>query len=373
MIITRCPACLTAFRVSPEQLARRNGRVRCGHCYRPFDAQAHRIADDALDDPTLPPVIQSRRQRADAQAAPEPAARPDAPRIAPPAEAPPRPAALPELDFELPQPPAPAPEPEPEPEPEPTPESDRLTEPEPPPAAEAAAEPAPLPSEPPPETPPDAPPRWAALGESAATRRESRYRRPGGNAHQTGDDAQAPAPDDTSLEHWRQNAYAPPGAPVRQRWLWALCIGILLGTLAAQASYIWREPITREFPQLRPLYLEACARLGCDVPLARVSGLLAIEHANMDFSAEHSAFYELQAVLHNRAPHPQQLPHIELTLTDLDDQPVLRRALTPSEWLPEGKDATDGIAADERIRIALPFAVRDLKGVAGFRVVAFYP
>lgn len=370
MIITRCPACLTAFRVSPEQLARRNGRVRCGHCYRPFDAQTHRIADDALDDPTLPPVIQSRRQRADARPAAEPVATPPAPAAGIEARAetpPPRPAALPELDFELPHPPAPTPAPEPEREPEPEHEPDWLTETEPPPATEAAAEPASRASEPPPETPPEAPPRWAALGEAAATRRESRYRRPGGNA------TEAPAQDVASLEHWRQNAYAPPGAPVRHRWLWALCIGTLLGTLAAQASYIWREPITREFPQLRPLYLEACARLGCEVPLPRVAGLLAIEHSNMDFNAEHSAYYELQAVLRNRAPHPQQLPHIELTLTDLDDQPLARRALAPSEWLPEGRDIADGIAADERIRLALPFAVRDLKGVTGFRVVAFYP
>ncbi len=40
MMITRCPECATAFRVTPEQLAARQGSVRCGHCAAIFDAVA---------------------------------------------------------------------------------------------------------------------------------------------------------------------------------------------------------------------------------------------------------------------------------------------------------------------------------------------
>jgi hypothetical protein len=175
------------------------------------------------------------------------------------------------------------------------------------------------------------------------------------------------------VEHWRTHAYAPPVRPVRYRWLWAMCIGMLLGILGVQASYIWREPITRAFPQLRPLYLEACARLGCTVPLPRVVSALVIERSNLEFSATGSPYYELQAVLRNHAPHPQQVPHIELTLTDTADQPLMRRALTPEEWLPKDFKTEDGIAAGARIEFTLPFSARELKGVTGFRVVAFYP
>lgn len=38
-MITTCPACCTAFRVTPEQLAAREGRVRCGKCATIFDAR----------------------------------------------------------------------------------------------------------------------------------------------------------------------------------------------------------------------------------------------------------------------------------------------------------------------------------------------
>lgn len=41
---TRCPGCATVFRVTSEQLAMRAGHVRCGHCKKVFDANAHRVA-----------------------------------------------------------------------------------------------------------------------------------------------------------------------------------------------------------------------------------------------------------------------------------------------------------------------------------------
>jgi predicted Zn finger-like uncharacterized protein len=36
-LVTRCPACATAFRVLPEQLSARAGQVRCGKCGAVFD------------------------------------------------------------------------------------------------------------------------------------------------------------------------------------------------------------------------------------------------------------------------------------------------------------------------------------------------
>ncbi|WP_153163078.1 DUF3426 domain-containing protein [Zoogloea sp. 1C4] len=46
MILARCPACATTFRVRPEQLQARGGRVRCGHCQHAFNALESRIPED---------------------------------------------------------------------------------------------------------------------------------------------------------------------------------------------------------------------------------------------------------------------------------------------------------------------------------------
>ncbi len=40
LLATRCPFCETVFRLLPEQLTLRGGRVRCGHCREVFDASS---------------------------------------------------------------------------------------------------------------------------------------------------------------------------------------------------------------------------------------------------------------------------------------------------------------------------------------------
>ena len=49
MMLTRCPSCSTAFRVTPEQLKARAGKVRCGHCSAVFNAL------ETLED--MPPAV----------------------------------------------------------------------------------------------------------------------------------------------------------------------------------------------------------------------------------------------------------------------------------------------------------------------------
>ena len=57
-MVTRCPACGTAFRVHADQLAARDGHVRCGQCSTVFDAQASLMneAEPAAAPPAPPPV-----------------------------------------------------------------------------------------------------------------------------------------------------------------------------------------------------------------------------------------------------------------------------------------------------------------------------
>ena len=60
-LATRCPACATAFRATREQLAARQGQVRCGRCQHVFDAYAYLVRSaeapvPALSPPPLPAV-----------------------------------------------------------------------------------------------------------------------------------------------------------------------------------------------------------------------------------------------------------------------------------------------------------------------------
>jgi predicted Zn finger-like uncharacterized protein len=43
VLATRCPNCLTVFRLAPDQLAVSGGQVRCGHCNAVFDGNRNQI------------------------------------------------------------------------------------------------------------------------------------------------------------------------------------------------------------------------------------------------------------------------------------------------------------------------------------------
>ena len=53
-LITRCPKCSTAFRVSDEVLSMAKGKVRCGQCFHIFDAQKHQKKTTASVPPSAP-------------------------------------------------------------------------------------------------------------------------------------------------------------------------------------------------------------------------------------------------------------------------------------------------------------------------------
>jgi predicted Zn finger-like uncharacterized protein len=54
-MMTRCPTCSTAFRVTEQQLRARDGRVRCGRCDTLFDAMATLSTDPATRPPREKP------------------------------------------------------------------------------------------------------------------------------------------------------------------------------------------------------------------------------------------------------------------------------------------------------------------------------
>lgn len=161
MLTTRCPHCSKVFRVRPEQLSVRGGRVRCGHCQQAFSALAHL---EEFDDEEIAPVRPSAPTPVPTPAAPvRPAvsaapARPAAPPVrqsVPPAAANPVAPARPPEPAQAVAPAKPAPAVKPAEAPKPVPPAETS------PAAPAPARPAPQPAAPKPVEParPAAPPK----------------------------------------------------------------------------------------------------------------------------------------------------------------------------------------------------------------------
>lgn len=157
-----------------------------------------------------------------------------------------------------------------------------------------------------------------------------------------------------------------------RRWPWVLGSLLMVAVLLSQAAYYYRSSIIVLFPQAKPYAASLCASLGCDLPLPRRIELMSIEASDLQADTSNPNIMVLSATLKNRAIFDQQFPLLELTLTDAQDQPVVRRVLTPQDYL--GKSATPGagFAANTEIAIKVFIEGSQVKAT-GYRLYLFYP
>lgn len=156
------------------------------------------------------------------------------------------------------------------------------------------------------------------------------------------------------------------------RWLWLLGALSLLLLLLAQLSYHYRSALIVLFPEARPYAIELCAKLGCELPLPRRIEQMSIEASDLQADTANPNIMVLSATLKNRAVFDQQLPSLELTLTDAQDQAVVRRVLAPNDYIGKAADVQAGFAANSEIGIKVFIEGSQVKAT-GYRLYLFYP
>lgn len=324
-MLTCCPACATTFRVTPEQLKARAGKVRCGKCQTVFNAL------DTLADAAPAATAAASEARA-AEASPPPAilalapATNEAPAQRQTSVGTPAPEALisdekadisgDKIDILL------------ETAPNATDETTRLS-------PEAI--------------------RDTALAAGLVAARET-TQMPGYNK-------------------WAEGAFtgttliAEP--PSRTTWPFTLAAILLLIGLAGQLAHYFRAELAVSNPGLRPLLEAGCAALGCDIPLPRDSELVSIESSDLQIDPARGGLLTLAATLKNRAAYAQAWPLLEVTLTDVQNNAVLRRVLQPADYLPPKLDPTV-FPPNAEVGIRLWLEAREV-AAAGYRLYVFYP
>jgi predicted Zn finger-like uncharacterized protein len=166
-------------------------------------------------------------------------------------------------------------------------------------------------------------------------------------------------------------AAAGPAVQAR-RWPWLLGALLLLLALIAQAAYVYRSALVVLFPQAKPHAAALCATLGCELPLPRRIELLSIEASDLQADPSHRGLLILTATIRNRAVYPIGYPHLELTLTDAQDQVVVRRALGPAEYASGTANVAQGIAPNAEVPVKL-FIDASATTQAGYRLYLFFP
>lgn len=371
-LVARCPHCDTAFRVVPDQLRVRQGRVRCGVCHEVFDGNAAlakaglepvmlRTSDPVAAAPVVMPV---QPGSTDAGATPAYGGRTEpmlgtapSPFVAngrePVLGGTARGAGsvvAPELADTLAR------------KAEPTLGGGRTVWRDP-----AAA---PLPVAPPPLRRPESVRVMVDPPEEVRSPATAVYSAPLASADEAPPRFAASRPD----------APLPPmlAGQVRggvSRLLFSLGFWLALLALVAQAAWWWRTPLATHIPVLRAPLESLCLSLGCEVGYVRAPQRLSIVSSSVQpavlggsATVQH---LQLQAVLRNRAPHAQPWPSLEIILTDHADGVVARRVVSPEVYLPAGQARAPFPAGTDR-EIQLALAARGAP-ITGYRLALFYP
>ena len=151
-----------------------------------------------------------------------------------------------------------------------------------------------------------------------------------------------------------------------------LLLGSLLAVVALAAQYAWqqRDALAAQYPGLRPPLGVLCKAAGCQLQPRREIADVVISSSGFKQLANTDAnTYQWSLSLENRSSVAVAMPMAELTLTDAQDKPLLRRVIdlqplgAPLQLLP-GQEWSASISVQVQ-----PLSVP----VAGYRALVFYP
>src|SRR5450830_276227 len=154
-------------------------------------------------------------------------------------------------------------------------------------------------------------------------------------------------------------------------WLWLFFAIMLLLAAIAQSIYFLRNQIALYYPNTKPMLVQACAHIGCNIDLPKKIEFIVIDDSDIQEDVNYAGLMRLSSTLINQAGFNQAYPNLELTLTDIEDKPKLRRIFKPIEYLPANTNIAIGLAAGEEIKVKLAMTTQGV-AVAGYRVFVTY-
>jgi len=158
----------------------------------------------------------------------------------------------------------------------------------------------------------------------------------------------------------------------RQHFFLSILISLLLLLVFIGLSvYFLRGKIASEYPQLKPALERICKMLNCTIDLPKNLGLISIGNSDMQEDDDYQAVINLSSSLQNNATYSQAYPNIELTLTDSDDTPVIKKLIKPKDYLVSKKKLAQGLAPHEIANIKIALRV-DEASVASYRILLLY-
>jgi len=145
--------------------------------------------------------------------------------------------------------------------------------------------------------------------------------------------------------------------------------------LVAQAAYAFRTTLVSAYPQLRPTASEICEFAGCLLSWGRDEAALKIEASELIEAPGKPGRILLTAILVNRGKTKQDLPSLELRLTDNANQVVVSRLLHPGDYLGRTINKDEALLPNTElyVNVDLKLEPTNRPPASGYGLIVFYP
>jgi predicted Zn finger-like uncharacterized protein len=150
--------------------------------------------------------------------------------------------------------------------------------------------------------------------------------------------------------------------------LWLGVVVSVLG-LGLQWAVHDRDRLAAWQPSLKPILMALCQPLGCEIGPVRQLQAVVIESSSLVRLL--GQLHALDVVLKNSQAWPVALPSLEVSLTDAQEQVLVRRVLRADEW----PDAPSVLAPGEAwpLKLRLSITLPSNQTMSGYRIALFYP
>lgn len=159
--------------------------------------------------------------------------------------------------------------------------------------------------------------------------------------------------------------------PSAKPWPTRVVLLMCMGVLVLQLLWFWRDVLGARWPALVPVLTMLCRPVHCRIEAPRLPESMVLESSHLlrrPTLADETPAYGLQVSVRNASALTLAMVSLELTLTDPQDKPVLRRVLDPSDL-----GAPAQLAGGQIWEAQLDFGLDLPDTVSAYRLVVFYP
>ena len=157
--------------------------------------------------------------------------------------------------------------------------------------------------------------------------------------------------------------------------VWGVGAFMLFTVLLAQTAFAFRTLLVASYPELRPAASQICELAGCTLSWGRDETALKIEASELIEAPGKPGRILLTAILVNRGKTKQDLPSLELRLTDNANQVIVSRLLHPRDYLGRAIAKDDGLVPNTELYVNVNLSVEpnNKPPASGYGLVVFYP